>query len=178
MRSRIWPRSPSQSRSRSRTPSPVPPPKSPARAHDAHLVTLPPAEHAPAVHSEGPGDSKLTERRKEKVYGEQLLPGEGSAMASYVASGARIPRRGEIGMDQSVISRFEASGYVMSGSRNAVMNAVRLRKEGQVISAEGRRRLAMEALESRQKREEEIVKNFRHLVNERLRRAQQPDKPN
>jgi hypothetical protein len=38
--------------------------------------------------------------------GENLLPGEGSAMAAYVAEGKRIPRRGEIGLtsDEVIIS--------------------------------------------------------------------------
>jgi hypothetical protein len=96
-------------------------------------------------------------------------------MAAFVEAGARIPRRGEIGLDAPTIAKFESSGYVMSGSRHAVMNAVRLRKENQVIGAEGRRKFAMEALAERAKREEEIVKGFRHLINERLRRADQQE---
>lgn len=50
-------------------------------------------------------------------YGKALLPGEGAAMAAYVAEGKRIPRRGEIGLTSNEIESFESVGYVMSGSR-------------------------------------------------------------
>lgn len=60
-------------------------------------------------------------------------------MAAFVSEGQRIPRRGEIGLESSEIEKYEASGYVMSGSRHARMNAVRMRKENQVISAEEKR---------------------------------------
>lgn len=50
-------------------------------------------------------------------YGHALLPGEGEAMAAYVESGQRIPRRGEIGLTCDEIETFEEVGYVMSGSR-------------------------------------------------------------
>lgn len=60
-------------------------------------------------------------------------------MAAFVAEGERIPRRGEIGMESEEIERFEQIGYVMSGSRHRRMNAVRVRKENQVISAEEKR---------------------------------------
>jgi Ras-induced vulval development antagonist. len=53
----------------------------------------------------------------QKDYGKALLPGEGAAMAAYVAEGKRIPRRGEIGLTSDEIERYEAVGYVMSGSR-------------------------------------------------------------
>jgi hypothetical protein len=52
-----------------------------------------------------------------KDYGKALLPGEGAAMAAYVAEGKRIPRRGEIGLTSEQIASFESVGYVMSGSR-------------------------------------------------------------
>ncbi|NJN83031.1 MAG: hypothetical protein HC802_12615 [Caldilineaceae bacterium] len=51
----------------------------------------------------------------------------------------RIPRRGEIGYSGDDIDHFEKSGYVMSGSRHTRMNAVRIRKENQVYSAEEQR---------------------------------------
>lgn len=69
-------------------------------------------------------------------YGHALLPGEGDAMAEYVKMGKRIPRRGEIGLTSNEIESFEISGYVMSGSRHRRMEAVRLRKENQVYSAD------------------------------------------
>ncbi len=105
--------------------------------------------------------------RGEMSYGRDMLPGEGSAMASYIASGSRIPRRGEVGIDSSVISKFESSGYVMSGSRHAAMNAVRLRKENQVLTVEGKRRAVMEAIQDKRKREEEIVNNLKKLMTEK-----------
>ena len=65
-------------------------------------------------------------------FGKGLLPGEGVAMAEYVANGQRIPRRGEIGMTNDDIDSFEKAGYIMSGNRHRRMEAVRLRKESQV----------------------------------------------
>jgi hypothetical protein len=50
-------------------------------------------------------------------YGKALLPGEGAAMAAYIAEGKRIPRRGEIGLTSNEIKDFEETGFVMSGSR-------------------------------------------------------------
>ena len=41
------------------------------------------------------------------------------------------------------IESLEQTGYVMSGSRHAKMNAVRIRKENQVYSAEEKKALAM-----------------------------------
>lgn len=43
-------------------------------------------------------------------YGHALLPGEGDRMAAYVASGKRIPRRGEVGLTADQISHFEGLG--------------------------------------------------------------------
>ena len=77
-------------------------------------------------------DAKLDEH----AYGGALLAGEGSAMAAYIAAGKRIPRRGEIGLTSNEIEDYEKVGFVMSGSRHRRMNAVRIRKENQVISAE------------------------------------------
>jgi len=50
-------------------------------------------------------------------FGKALLPGEGAAMAAYIAEGKRIPRRGEIGLTSDEIVAYEKIGYVMSGSR-------------------------------------------------------------
>ena len=50
-------------------------------------------------------------------YGSALLPGEGAAMAAYIAEGKRIPRRGEIGLMPDEIQAYEDMGFVMSGSR-------------------------------------------------------------
>merc|ERR1719265_3130580 len=81
--------------------------------------------------------------QKKGSYGGNLMPGEGDAMAGYVQSGERIPRRGEVGMTADQIDKFEDLGYVMSGSRHRRMNAVRIRKENQVYSAEEQRALAL-----------------------------------
>lgn len=62
-----------------------------------------------------------------------MLRGEAAAMASYIAQGKRIPRRGEIGLSSAEISEYEKIGYVMSGTRHKSMEATRLRKENQVI---------------------------------------------
>ncbi|KAI7858873.1 ras-induced vulval development antagonist-domain-containing protein [Circinella umbellata] len=104
----------------------------------------------------------------ERAYGGALLPGEGSAMAAYVQQGKRIPRRGEIGLSGDQIADFEHAGYVMSGSRHQRMNAVRLRKENQVISAEEKRLLLQHAQEQKVKRENEIISGFRELLSEKF----------
>ncbi|KAI8014282.1 NKAP family protein [Camellia lanceoleosa] len=76
-------------------------------------------------------------------YGGALRPGEGDAIAQYVQQGKRIPRRGEVGLSAEEIQKFESLGYVMSGSRHQRMNAIRIRKENQVYSAEDKRALTM-----------------------------------
>ena len=99
-----------------------------------------------------------------KDYGHALLPGEGEAMAQFVKEGKRIPRRGEIGLTSEEIEAFEDAGYVMSGSRHRRMEAVRLRKENQVYSADEKRALAMYNREEKAKRENKILADFRELV--------------
>ncbi|MCJ8734028.1 hypothetical protein PDJAM_G00230750 [Pangasius djambal] len=97
-------------------------------------------------------------------FGHALLPGEGAAMAEYVKAGKRIPRRGEIGLTSDEIADFEKSGYVMSGSRHRRMEAVRLRKENQIYSADEKRALASFNQEERRKRESKILSSFREMV--------------
>lgn len=58
-------------------------------------------------------------------------------------------------------------GYVMSGSRHARMNAVRLRKENQVYSAEEKRALAIITFEEKQQKENKIVSDFRQMLSQR-----------
>ena len=101
-------------------------------------------------------------------YGGALRPGEGDAIASYVQAGKRIPRRGEVGLNAEEIEGFETVGFVMSGSRHKRMNAVRLRKENQIYSAEEKRALAMFNYEEKQKRESQILADFRSLVQTKL----------
>lgn len=103
-----------------------------------------------------------------KELGKALLPGEGAAMAAYVAEGKRIPRRGEIGLTSDQIATFESVGFVMSGSRHRRMEAVRIRKENQIYSADEKRALAMFSKEERQKRENLILGQFREMINHKL----------
>jgi len=99
-----------------------------------------------------------------KEYGKALLPGEGAAMAAFVAEGKRIPRRGEIGLTSEEIESFEDVGYVMSGSRHRRMEAVRLRKENQIYSADEKRALAMFNKDERNKRESKILSQFKDMI--------------
>ena len=105
-------------------------------------------------------------------YGKALLPGEGQALAQYVQQNQRIPRRGEIGYTGDEIERYEKSGYVMSGSRHARMNAVRLRKENQVYSAEEKRALALITMEEKQQKEAALMEDFRTMLKEKEKRRE------
>ncbi|KAK0225635.1 ras-induced vulval development antagonist-domain-containing protein [Armillaria fumosa] len=108
----------------------------------------------------------------ERSYGGALLRGEGSAMAAFLLEGgtdARIPRRGEIGLTSDEIAKYEDVGYVMSGSRHRRMNAVRMRKENQVISAEEKRGILKLQREERERRETILREEFSELVEERLK---------
>ncbi len=104
-------------------------------------------------------------------YGGALLPGEGQAIAAYVQQNMRIPRRGEIGWKAEEIEGLETQGYVMSGSRHKLMNAVRLRKENQVYSAEEKRALAMITFEETQQKENKVIGEFRTMLTKKLRDA-------
>ena len=105
---------------------------------------------------------------EERDYGGALRPGEGTAMAQYAAEGKRIPRRGEVGLKAEEIEEFESQGFVMSGSRHKRMNAVRIRKENQVYSAEEKRALAMFNFEERQQRENTILAEFKSMMASKL----------
>lgn len=108
-----------------------------------------------------------------KDFGHALLPGEGAAMAAYIADGKRIPRRGEIGLTSDEIATFEDVGYVMSGSRHRRMEAVRIRKENQIYSADEKRALAMFSKEERQKRENTILTQFKDMIATKLHHQQE-----
>lgn len=107
-------------------------------------------------------------------YGGALLPGEGQALAQYVQQNLRIPRRGEIGYQGDEIESFEKTGYVMSGSRHARMNAVRIRKENQVYSAEEQRALALITMEENASKEAQLMEDFRTML--KAKKAQKEDK--
>ena len=77
-------------------------------------------------------------------------------------------RRGEIGLTSDEISKYEDDGWVMSGSRHRRMEAVRLRKENQIYSADEKRALAMFSKEERVKKENKILGQFRGMIQEKL----------
>ena len=89
-------------------------------------------------------------------------------MAQYVAAGKRIPRRGEVGLSADEISKFEDLGYVMSGSRHSRMNAIRIRKENQVYSAEEKAALAQINFEEKAAREQTVMDDLKRLVQKHL----------
>merc|ERR1712010_356862 len=88
-------------------------------------------------------------------------------MANFVKEGKRIPRRGEGGITAEEIEELEDTGYVMSGSRHRRMNAVRIRKENQVYSAEEKRALAMYNFEEKANRESMLVGELREMLEKR-----------
>jgi len=92
-------------------------------------------------------------------------------MAAFLKDGTdmRIPRRGEIGLSSDEIAQYENVGYVMSGSRHRRMNAVRMRKENQVISAEEKRGILKLQQEERERREAILREEFQELVSEKLK---------
>lgn len=112
----------------------------------------------------------------ERAYGGALLRGEGSAMAAFLQDGteSRIPRRGEIGLTPDEIAKYEDVGYVMSGSRHRRMNAVRMRKENQVISAEEKRGILKLQREERERKEAILRDEFSLLVDEKLKGSGAP----
>ncbi|KAJ7046528.1 DUF926-domain-containing protein [Mycena alexandri] len=119
-----------------------------------------------------------SKRIDERSYGGSLLRGEGSAMAAFLQDGteSRIPRRGEIGLTSDEIAKYEDVGYVMSGSRHRRMNAVRMRKENQVISAEEKRGILKLQKEERERREAILREEFSELVNDRLKGTENRNK--
>ena len=112
-----------------------------------------------------------------KGYGAAMLPGEADAMAQFVQDNKRIPRRGEIGLTAEEIEKFESLGYQMSGSRHRRMNAVRMRKEGQIYSADEERILAQLNAAERAKRENQVVADFRQLLTSKLKEHAPTDPP-
>ena len=118
-----------------------------------------------------PSTSWNQERAEPRYTG--MLYGEAEAMELYAAEGKRIPRRGEIGMDAEKIEEFEAAGYVMSGNRHKRMNAVRIRKENQVINAEEKRAILKLQREEKVRKEGAIVSQFREMLEEKLREGKE-----
>ena len=89
-------------------------------------------------------------------------------MAAYVNSGKRIPRRGEVGMSSDEITHYEEIGYVMSGSRHNRMNAIRIRKENQVYTAEEKQALAMFNAEEAKLKEQKLMAEMQALVQQAI----------
>eukprot|EP00474_Spongospora_subterranea_P010467 CRZ10925.1 hypothetical protein [Spongospora subterranea] len=114
---------------------------------------------------------RLAGSLSERSYGGSLLPGEGSAIASYVQAGQRIPRRGEVGLSSEQIENYESLGYVMSGSRHRRMNEIRMRKENQVYSAEEKRALALVNLEESKRKEAKLMADMRQYLEEKTQES-------
>jgi len=89
-------------------------------------------------------------------------------MARFLQAGQRIPRRGEIGLTAERIARFEEAGYVMSGNRHKRMEAVRIRKENQVYTAEERAALALLNYEEKKAKEDKVMAEMKRLVEQTL----------
>lgn len=127
------------------------------------------AQKKPALDNEPVvGPMPLPKAEGHISYGGALRPGEGDAIAQYVQQGKRIPRRGEVGLSAEEIQKFESLGYVMSGSRHQRMNAIRIRKENQVYSAEDKRALAMFNYEEKAKREHKVMADLQRLVQRHI----------
>ncbi|KAI6191762.1 hypothetical protein M3Y97_00263000 [Aphelenchoides bicaudatus] len=96
---------------------------------------------------------------------KNMLRGEAEGMAAYIAQGKRIPRRGEIGLSSGEISEFEKVGYIMSGTRHKSMEATRLRKENQILTAEEKRLLSGFTQEQRKQKEDAVMAQFQSLIS-------------
>ncbi|KAF0974546.1 hypothetical protein FDP41_006578 [Naegleria fowleri] len=103
-------------------------------------------------------------QEKDTRYEVPLLPGEGAAIAEFIQQNKRIPRRGEVGLTSEQITDYENLGYVMSGSRHARMNAIRIMKENEVYMQEEKKRLALLSKQERSQRENKIISQFREIA--------------
>ncbi|MES1920062.1 hypothetical protein MHBO_001785 [Bonamia ostreae] len=113
---------------------------------------------------------------KVKGYGSGLYQGEGEAIANFVQKGMRIPRRGEVGLTSKQIEDFESLGYVMSGSRHKRMNAIRIRKENQVYSAEEKKALSVINFEEKTQKEKKVMADMRRFLKSRISAAADAEK--
>lgn len=121
-----------------------------------------------------PAELQAARRKMEsREYGKALLRGEGEAIANFIQKGMRIPRRGEVGLTSDEIAAFEKTGYVMSGSRHKRMNAIRIRKENQIYSAEEKRALTMLNFEEKLTKEQKLLAAYQKMLNEK-RQGQAP----
>lgn len=123
--------------------------------------------------SGGPGPAGSSSSSNRRDFGGALLPGEGAAMAAYVADGRRIPRRGEIGLTSDQIEEFERSGFIMSGSRHRRMEAVRLRKENQIYTVEEKKILADLDREKRAEKNQKLTSYFSQIIEAKQQQVEQ-----
>lgn len=150
-------------------------PEDALEVHEFQAEVQPRADESDGEYGPTPLPNAEALTRQQNVdYGGALRPGEGAAIAQYVQKNMRIPRRGEVGWQGDEIERLEAVGYVMSGSRHSRMNAVRIRKENQIYSAEEKRALALITFEEKQQRENKIMSEFRDMLQQRLKSEDTP----
>uniref|UniRef100_M3XQD2 NFKB activating protein like n=1 Tax=Mustela putorius furo TaxID=9669 RepID=M3XQD2_MUSPF len=102
----------------------------------------------------------LASQDRKPLHGGHAAPGEGAALAESVKAGKRIPRRGEVGLTREEIAPSECAGYVTRRSRHRRMEAVRLREESQVYSADERAPASFNQAERR---------NFREMVHRKAK---------
>ena len=76
-------------------------------------------------------------------------------------------------MSSAEIAQFESMGYVMSGSRHARMNAIRIRKENQVYSAEEKRALSMLNYEEKVGKERKLMQQFHKILQQHTGQEQE-----
>jgi hypothetical protein len=65
------------------------------------------------------------------------------------------------------IEGYEHLGYVMSGSRHKRMNAIRIRKENQVYSAEEKRALSLLNFEEKANKEKKLMADFQKFLTDK-----------
>ncbi|KAG6613715.1 uncharacterized protein IUM83_04359 [Phytophthora cinnamomi] len=110
--------------------------------------------------------SRHADDSDEEIGPKPLPAAEETAASSLNYGKALLP--GEVGWNGEEIENLENLGYVMSGSRHKRMNAVRIRKENQVYTAEEKRALALINFEEKQQRENAIMNDFKEMLTERL----------
>ncbi|KAI9571135.1 DUF926-domain-containing protein [Boletus coccyginus] len=174
-----------KSRSRPRSPSPSPAPSSRMSEDEGEWVEKPLAAVPFIVTSQSNGSmpppATIPSHSKRRMEDDEDDDNDDSDMeigpqplmkaiaSKKTTRSPRIPRRGEIGLTSDEIAQFENVGYVMSGSRHKRMNAVRMRKENQVISAEEKRGILKLQREERERRETILREEFSELVHEKLK---------
>nr|CAD2198490.1 unnamed protein product [Meloidogyne enterolobii] len=96
---------------------------------------------------------------------DKYVKRRGSSNGSLCCPGKKNSEEREIGLTSEEIAVFEVAGYVMSGTRHKAMEATRLRKENQILTAEEKRLLKTFSIDQRNKKEETVLKQFRDLIS-------------